>query len=229
MKLHSSAFARCQLPGNSQEAAAAVDSRHIVTAASQRARHVTGPATDVQNADGTVAVAGNGQLQRLQKLAAQVRFGTRGEFTRVVTGAKFEQQSLEGIAEPSADRGSHHSSMLANVRGVSSRIYRPGEAVRRRYEPQILPQRSAPGLPANWSRKDREDREACRREQTSGTDPLPASAAQFRPAARPCPRNTCANPIPAVRNYFRGLSRKVPRDSRAGIGERRARSKRPEE
>src|ERR1700691_989440 len=190
---------------------------------------MTGSATDVQNADGTVAVAGNGQLQRLQEFAAQVRFRPGCEFTRVVASAKFEKQSLEGIAEPSADRGSHHSSMLTNVRGVSSRIYGQREAVRRRSEPQILAQQPTPGSHANWSRKDREDREACRREQTNGTDPPPASAAQFRPVARPYPRNTCANPTPAARNYFRGLSRKAPRGSRAGIGARRARSKRPEE
>src|ERR1700723_2708689 len=121
MKLHRSAFAGGQAMGISATVATAVDSRDIVAAASQRASHMTGAATDVQNADGTVAVAGNGQVQRLQKLAAQVRFGTGGEFACIVAGAEFEQQSLEGIAEPSADRVSHHSSMLTNVRGVSSR------------------------------------------------------------------------------------------------------------
>src|SRR5277367_4750201 len=134
MKLHSGAFASRQLPGNSQQAAAAVNSRYIVTAASQRARHVTGTASDVQNADGAVAIARSRQLQRLQKLAPQVRFGTSGEFARVVAGAEFEKQPLEGIAEPFAHRGSHHSSMLTNVRGVSSRYYGRDKTFTQRYE-----------------------------------------------------------------------------------------------
>src|ERR1700729_2248275 len=120
--------------------------------------------------------------------------------------------------------------MLTNGRGVSRRLCGQGRdrAVMPRCGPKLLKQPN-PGSRANWNRKDRGDMAACRRERTTGTGPLPASAARFPPAELPCLRSTYANPPPAARNYFPALSRKVLRGSRAGIDERRARSMRPEE
>src|SRR5580704_18476986 len=93
--------------------------------------------------------------------------------------------------------------MLTNGRRVSRRLCGQGwdRAVMPRCESKLLKPPS-PRSRASWSRKNRGDRAASRRERTTGTGPIPASVARFLLAELPCPQSTCVNPTPAARNYF---------------------------
>src|SRR3984957_16542 len=77
-----------------------------------------------------------------------------------------------------------------------------------RYGPEPVPKRATPRSRACWSRKDREDTAECRREQTSGRVPFPASAARSRRAVRPYPRSTYANPLLLLEIIFENLLEK---------------------
>src|SRR5271155_4707545 len=226
---HRRAFTRRKLSRNSQQAAAAVHRGYVVSGTREGTRHMAGPAADVQDSNRAVTIARRWQVQGIQKFAPQFRFGACSQFARVVTGAYFEEKSFQGIAEPRPHRLIHHDSMLTNGRRVSRGLCGQAAVATPRCGPKQFLQRAVRGSRANWSRKDREDMAACRRERTTGRDPLPASAARFPPGVLPCPRSTCANPTPAARSYFPGPSRKVLRGSRAAIDARQARSKRPEE
>jgi hypothetical protein len=47
-----------------------------------------------------VPVARSRQLQGTEKFAPQVRLGAGSEFARVISGAYFEKQTFDWIAEP---------------------------------------------------------------------------------------------------------------------------------